>query len=127
VRRIDVQAKEVRWSDSGDLIWIVCEDSLFMLRYKRDVVAAAFDAGDPIGEEGVDDSFELVHEIPDQVRTCTWVGDCLLYTSHAGRLNYTVGGEVVTLPHLDRPLYIVGYLPQENRVSPVDRHYNVVS
>mmetsp|Transcript_20959 Transcript_20959/g.34623 ORF Transcript_20959/g.34623 Transcript_20959/m.34623 type:complete len:958 (-) Transcript_20959:266-3139(-) len=127
VRRIDVQPKEVRWSESGELVCLACEDSLFLLRYKREVVAAAFDAGDPIGEEGVDDTFDLVHEISEQVRTCIWVGDCLLYTSMAGRLNYTVGGEVVTLHHLDRPLYIVGYLPKENRVYLVDRDYAIVS
>jgi len=45
------------------------------------------------------------------------VGDCLIYTNVAGRLNYTVGGEVITLQHLDRPLYIVGYLPKENRCA----------
>merc|ERR1712072_1200367 len=77
--------------------------------------------------EGVDGAFALLHEVPDQVRTCFWVGDCLLYTSIAGRLSYTVGGEVVTLHHLDRPLFIVGYLPKENRVYLVDRDYAVVS
>jgi len=90
-------------------------------------VAAFFDSNEPIGEEGVDDAFDLVHEIAEQIRTCIWVGDCLLYTNVAGRLNYTVGGEVVTLQHLDRPLYIVGYLPKENRVYLVDRDYSIVS
>merc|ERR1719424_2528583 len=56
-----------------------------------------------------------------------WAGDCLLYTNVAGRLNYTVGGEVITLQHLDRPLYIVGYLPKENRLYLIDRDYSIVS
>lgn len=30
------------------------------------------------------------------------VGDCLLYTNAQGRLQYYVGGEVITLGHLDR-------------------------
>ena len=55
------------------------------------------------------------------------MGDCLLYTNVAGRLNYTVGGEVITLQHLDRPLYIVGYLPKENRLYLIDRDYSIVS
>ena len=68
-----------------------------------------------------------MHEISEQIRTCTWVGDCLLYTSTAGRLNYTVGGEIITLHHLDRPLYIIGYLPKDNRLYLVDRDYSIVS
>jgi hypothetical protein len=30
------------------------------------------------------------------------VGDCLLYSNSLGKLNYYVGGEVITLGHLDR-------------------------
>ena len=127
VRRIDVQPKEVKWSESGELVVLVCEDSLFLLRYSRDVAFAALESGQPIGEEGVDEAFELVHEVSEQVRTCVWVGECLVYTTKAGRLNYTVGGEVVTLQHLDRPLHIVGYLPKENRIYLLDRDDAVVS
>ena len=127
IRRIDVQPREVRWSDSGDIVCLACIETLFLLRYQRDLVLAAFEKGESITEEGVDDAFDLLHEVPDQVRTCVWVGDCLLYTSIADRLSYTVGGEVVTLHHLDRPLFIVGYLPKENRVYLVDRDYSVVS
>ena len=56
-----------------------------------------------------------------------WVGDCLLYTNTAGRLNYTIGSEIITLQHLDRPLYIVGYLPKENRIYMIDRDFAIVS
>ena len=55
------------------------------------------------------------------------MGDCLIYTNVAGRLNYTVGGEVITLQHLDRPLYIVGYLPKENRCALYLPHTSTVS
>ena len=84
VRRIDVQPREIKWSESGDLLVVVCEESFFVLRYNRELVSAAFDSGAPIGEEGVDDAFEVVHEISEAIRTCVWVGDCLLYTSTAG-------------------------------------------
>eukprot|EP00967_Tisochrysis_lutea_P146165 scaffold275491_cov28-Tisochrysis_lutea.AAC.6 len=32
VRRIDVQPREVRWSDTGDMVALVTDDSLFLLR-----------------------------------------------------------------------------------------------
>ena len=114
-------------STAGELVVICCEESFFVLKYNRDVAAAALDSGEAVGEEGVAEAFELVHEISEQIRTCTWVGDCLLYTSTAGRLNYTVGGEIITLHHLDRPLYIIGYLPKDNRLYLVDRDYSIVS
>ena len=127
IRRIDVQPKEVKWNESGDLVVLCTEDSFYMLRYSKEIAAAAFEAGDPIGEEGIEGAFELVHEISEQIRTCIWVGDCLLYTNTTGRLNYTVGGEVITMHHLDRPLYIVGYLPKENRLYCIDRECSIVS
>ena len=127
VRRIDVQPKEIKWSESGDLCAVICDESFFVLRYNRELVTAAFESGAPIGEEGVDDAFEVVHEISESIRTCVWVGDCLLYTNTAGRLNYTIGGEVITLQHLDRPLYIVGYIKKDNRIYLIDRDASLVS
>ena len=127
VRRIDVQPKEIKWSESGELVCIACEESFFILRYQRDVVSAAFDTEGGISEEGVEGAFDLVHEVNEQIRTFVWVGDCLLYTNTAGRLNYTIGAEVITVQHLDRPLYIVGYLPKENRLYMVDRDFSIVS
>ncbi len=47
-----------------------------------------------MGEEGVEEAFELLHELPDRVRTGQWVGDCFIYTNNAQRLNYYVGGQV---------------------------------
>jgi len=130
IRRIDVQPKEIKWSESGDLVVVVCEEpapSMYILRYNREVVQAAFESGAPIGEEGIDSAFDVVHEITEAVRTCVWVGDCLLYTSSNGRLNYTIGSEIITLQHLDRPMYIVGYIKKDNRVYLIDREFSIVS
>ena len=120
-------AKDIKWSESGDLVVIVCDESFFVLRYNRELVSAAFESGQPLGEEGVDDAFEIVHEISETIRTCVWVGDCLLYSNTAGRLNYTIGSEVITLQHLDRPLYIVGYIKKDNRIYMIDRDFSLVS
>ena len=115
----------VAWQ--GELCVVVCAESFFILKYNREMVNAYFESGQPIGEEGVDDAFEVVHEIAEQVRTCVWVGDCLLYTSTAGRLNYTIGSEIITLQHLDRPMYIVGYIKKDNRIYLIDREFSIVS
>lgn len=49
--------------------------------------------------------FQVQGEIQEIVKTGLWVGDCFIYTSSVNRLNYYVGGEIVTIAHLDRYKY----------------------
>jgi coatomer subunit beta' len=42
------------------------------------------------------------------------------------RLNYNVGGEIVTGAHLERTMYLLGYIPQDNRLYLGDKELNVV-
>ncbi|KAF1774274.1 G-protein beta WD-40 repeat [Phytophthora cactorum] len=127
IRKIDVVAKNVFWSENGSLVVLACESSFFVLRYNKELVAQAFAAGTNTPEEGVDGAFDLLHEISEKVGTGTWVGDCFLYTNAGGRLNYYVGGEVMTLAHLEQKMYLLGYLPRENLVFLMDKMKNVVS
>ena len=50
-----------------------------------------------------------------------WVGDCFIYNNSAWRLNYCVGGEVTTMFHLDRPMYLLGYLASQSKVYLIDK------
>lgn len=58
------------------------------------MVASYLEGGKPVDEEGVEDAFELLHEVNERVRTGIWVGDCFIYNNSSWRLNYCVGGEV---------------------------------
>eukprot|EP00798_Chlamydomonas_sp_ICE-L_P021129 gene21129-28016_t len=127
VRRIDVGVKSVHWSDSGEYVAIVGEQSFYVLRYNADVVEAAMEEGGATDEDGIDDAFELLNEVSEAVKTGAWVGDCFIYANAAWRLNYCVGGEVTTMFHLDRPMYLLGYLAAQNRVFLIDRDFSVVS
>ncbi|GLE09552.1 hypothetical protein PINS_up021280 [Pythium insidiosum] len=127
IRKIDVAVKNVFWSETGNLVVLACESSFFVLRFNKDLVAQAFAAGAHNPDEGVEGSFDLLHEVSEKVGTGTWVGDCFLYTNAGGRLNYYVGGEVMTLAHLEQKLYMLGYLPRENLVFLMDKMKNVYS
>jgi coatomer subunit beta' len=134
VRKIEVAAKGVFWNDSGELVAIAAEDSFFVLRCNRDAYLAALAAAAPgspeaavFADEGVEAAFELQHTIDEKVRHGVWVGDCFLYTNAASRLNYYVGGEVITLAHLGRHMYMLGYLPREGRVYLMDKTGAIVS
>jgi len=89
-----------------------------------------------------------------RVKTACWVGDCFVYTTNSNRLNYFVGGQVNTVALFDRQdffllllfwslcmclwfqllsffccrtLYLLGYIPRDDRVYLVDKDLNVVS
>ncbi|PNY10723.1 coatomer subunit beta -2-like protein, partial [Trifolium pratense] len=126
IYRIDVNVKNLYWADSGDLVTIASDTSFYILKYNRDVVASHIDSGRPVDEEGVEDAFELLHEMNERVRTGIWVGDCFIYNNSSWRLNYCVGGEVTTMFHLDRPMYLLGYLANQSRVFLIDKEFNVV-
>jgi len=55
------------------------------------------------------------------------VGDCFIYTNSVNRINYYVGGEIVTVSHLDRTMYLLGYVPKDNRIYLGDKELNVIS
>jgi coatomer subunit beta' len=129
IRRIELTSlpKGVYWNESGQLVSVVSEESTFLL--KHNLEAAKNPSPDDITDDGIESAFSLVDngELNDVVKTATWVGDCFLYTNAANRLQYYVGGELVTVAHLDHPMYLLGYIPKENRVFLADRDVNVVS
>ncbi|CDW55672.1 coatomer subunit beta' [Trichuris trichiura] len=113
VRRIDISPKAVFWSEM-DTVCITTEDTCYILKYSSDVTISALE------NDGLENAFNVF-------ATGTWVGDCFVYTTSSNRLNYFVGGDTVTVAHLDRPLYILGYLPSENRLYLSDKELNIIS
>ncbi|XP_071733464.1 coatomer subunit beta'-2-like [Rutidosis leptorrhynchoides] len=126
IQRIDVTVKNIYWADGGDMVAIASDSSFHILQYNRDVVSAHLDSGRPVDEDGIEESFDILSEVSEKVRTGLWVGDCFIYTNSLGRLNYCVGGEVTTMFHLDRPMYLLGYLANQSRVYLIDKEFNVI-
>merc|ERR1712112_265529 len=106
---------------------IATEDSYFVLKYDPEKVAAAAENPDKVSEDGIEDAFDVLGEVGESVKTGLWVGDCFIYTNSVNRLNYYVGGEIVTISHLDRTMYLLGYIPQDNRLYLGDKELSVVS
>ncbi|CAD6930272.1 unnamed protein product, partial [Tilletia controversa] len=127
VRRIDVDARNIYWSTTGELAAIVGEDSFYILAYNADAYATALDAGEAIEDEGVEDAFEVVTEISDTARTARWTGECSMYTTAANRLQYLIGEQTNTVHHSDRELYLLEYLPQHGRIYMADQDMGIYS
>merc|ERR1712079_558177 len=122
-----VSGLAVYWSETGELCCIVTDESYFILKYQPDVVVSGAENPDKVSEDGIEDAFEVIGEVDETVKTGLWVGDCFIYTNSVNRLNYYVGGEIVTVSHLDRTMYLLGYIPQDNRLYLGDKELNVVS
>ena len=97
---------QVYWSDSGELVCLAADDTYYILRYSPEAVSNATATNQGIDEDGVEAAFEVVGEVAESVKTGLWVGDCFVYTSTVNRLNYYVGGEIVTISHLDRSVFL---------------------
>ncbi|GIX79870.1 coatomer subunit beta' [Caerostris extrusa] len=116
IRRIEIQPKHVFWSESGELVCIATNDAFYILRYNSEVMIKAKHFKTPIPEDGIEQTFEVIGMHMEIVKTGLWVGDCFIYTNSVNRLNYYVGGEIVTISHLDRDMYLLGYIPKDNRL-----------
>lgn len=121
VRRIEIAARNVYWSESGQLVCISTEDSFYILKYSAESVSQAFQTREGLSEDGVDDAFDVLGEVQESVRTGLWVGDCFIYTNSVNRLNYYVGGEIITIAHLDRTMYLLGYMPTSSALCLCDK------
>ncbi|KAI9824041.1 MAG: hypothetical protein M1832_002109 [Thelocarpon impressellum] len=126
VRRIEVDPKNVYWSESGELVTLACEDTFYVLRFSRENYVAAVQNGQ-VEDDGVEAAFDVVTDINESVRTGEWVGDCFIYTNSTNRLNYLVGDQTYTISHFDSSMYVLGYLPRDGRVYLADKDVNVVS
>lgn len=109
VRRIEIQPRAIYWSDNGKLVCLATEESYYILSYDVEQVQKARE-NNQVAEDGIEAAFDVLGEINESVRTGLWVGDCFIYTNAVNRINYFVGGELVTIAHLDRPLYVLGKL-----------------
>lgn len=127
IRRIEILPKHIFWSDSGELVCIATDESFFVLRYLPERVLAAQESKAEMTEDGIEDAFEVLGEVQEVVKTGLWVGDCFIYTSSVNRLNYYVGGEIITIAHMDRTMYLLGYIPKDDRLYLGDKELNVIS
>ncbi|XP_046572197.1 coatomer subunit beta'-like isoform X3 [Haliotis rubra] len=127
IRRIEITPRHIFWSENGELVCIATDESFFILKYSQEAVERARDTKEGINEDGIEEAFEVMGEIEETVKTGLWVGDCFIYTNGVNRLNYYVGGEIVTIAHLDRVMYLLGYIPKDNRLYLGDKELNIVS
>ncbi|RVX66718.1 hypothetical protein B0A52_09531 [Exophiala mesophila] len=125
VRRIEVEPREVYWSESGELVALACADTTYVLRFDREAYLEGLNSGQA-DEDGVEAAFSVVSDLQESVKSGEWVGDAFLFTTTT-RLSYLLGEQVVHVAQFDQPNYVLRYLQRDERVYLADKDVNVVS
>jgi coatomer subunit beta' len=55
----------VIWSGSGELVAIIADDSFYVLRFDRAAYDAKVETGADLGDEGVEEAFDIIAEIAE--------------------------------------------------------------
>lgn len=55
--------KKVYWSDTAEFVTIASESTFYILKYNK-AILASFEG--TVGEEGIEDSFEVLYEISER-------------------------------------------------------------
>lgn len=121
------RCSNIFWNETGNLVCLATDDCYFILNVDTATIQTAVDAKQGLGEDGLEEAFDVLSEVHEQVKTGLWVGDCFIYTNSVNRINYYVGGEIVTISHLDRTMYLLGYVAKDNRLYLGDKELNVTS
>lgn len=66
IRKIEITPKAVYWSDSGEFVVIACDTSFFILQFHAERVTEAIASGQEPQEDGYEEAFEVLHEIPER-------------------------------------------------------------
>lgn len=126
VRKIDVSPNEVYWSESGTLLTVACDDIFYVLKFNYDIYVNAIETGKISPVDGIEDAFEVIADVSENVKSGKWVGDCFIYSNSMNRVNYLVGNQVYTISHFDSNVYVLGYIPRDGKLYFVDKDIHII-
>eukprot|EP00923_Selenidium_pygospionis_P031576 GHVN01055928.1.p1 GENE.GHVN01055928.1~~GHVN01055928.1.p1 ORF type:complete len:890 (-),score=170.70 GHVN01055928.1:154-2823(-) len=127
IRRIDVSPRGVWWNENGSRVALGCQDSLYILKHDTEAVAAAVAGGAAEEDEGIEIAFEFIQEINERTETGLWVCESFLYVTPTLRLQIVNSSLIDTVAFLDRPMYLLGYLGDTNKVYLMDRDNSIIT
>lgn len=122
-----ITCKEIYWSESGDNMIISSDNSFYKLKFNKDLVNGLLENQSEIPEEGIEEAFFDYEEIPEKIKSGVWAKDSFIFTSTGNKLNFCVGNLVEVICHLEKPLFLLGYLPRYGRVFLMDKALSVIS
>lgn len=80
-----------------------------------------------IPEEGIDGSFTCLGQFKEEIVNGQWIeGDVFVFTNK-GKLNYLIGDKIIMHSLIDKKMFILGYIPQTNRIFLINKHLKITS
>lgn len=70
---------------------------------------------------------ESGQDVYENVRSGFWIGDCFIFTNTANRLYYLVGEQPNMIAPFDKPMYLLGYQANKQRIYVADKDANITS
>lgn len=127
VRRIDVSPpKNVYWSESGDYVILAFEDTFYLMKFNESETIQALASG-TIPDDGIESSFTYVGQFDEEIISGKWIpGDVFVFTNN-GNLKYLVGDKIISHTIIDKKMFILGYVPQLNRLFMVNKSNKITS
>ena len=131
IRRIDVDCpKNIYWSLSGDYVVICLEQCFYVLKYNEHIVRDNMNSqsASQIGEEGIEEAFTFLGEYSEEVISGEWIAnDAFVFTTTKGKLNYLIGDKIINHALIDKKMFVLGYVPQQNRIYLVNKTLKMTS
>lgn len=118
------------WSSSGEYVVICLEECFYILKYNEHVVKREIKAkgASNIGDEGIEDAFTFLGDFNEEVVSGEWInGDAFVFTTAKGKLNYLIGDKVINHSLVDKKMFVLGYVPQKNRVFLINKALKITS
>lgn len=122
--------KNVYWSNSGEYVVICLEECFYVLKYNESVVkhTIATKGASSIGEEGLEEAFTFLGDFNEEVVSGEWInGDAFVFTTSKGKLNYLIGDKVINHSLVDKKMFVLGYVPQKNRIFLINKALKITS
>lgn len=101
---------------------MILDDNFFILKFNSEALATT----EP-DEDGFEEAFDVDQEVIESVVSAHWLSECFVFTTPTNKLNYCLGGKVLSLRNLDKKMFILGYIPPQSRIYLIDGDFNLIS
>ena len=128
IRRMDTPPpQQVFWSESGQYVILAFEKYFYLMKYNVKETEQALASGTSQTEEGIDDSLTYLGQFDEEIGHGKWIeGDVFIFTNQ-GKLNYLIGDKIMTHSLIDKKMFILGYIPQKNRLFLINKSLKITS
>lgn len=120
IQKVEISCKDIIWNSLTNQLVVSAHDQFYLLTYNKDKVTEAIASDEDLGDEGVEDAFEIDAEVNEAIVAGVWLKNCFFFINKQNKLNYTVKGKSMNYAYLEKASQILGYQPTQGVLFFVD-------